>query len=274
MTVRVLSVLAVLALVVIQAGADDEKKPSTREQDARKDLSELQGTWQLESLQTNAKSKVDVKKRTLFIGGELFLVRDGEKVLQAGVLRLTTSRSPRRIDVTVRQGQHADNTMLGIYELKGDTLKVCFDPEGETRPAKFAPKEDTAHFLAVYKRAKVLDESIDIVRKYKSESSAGDGKQQMMGAEIENQGDAYLVRWTVPGGVAYIGSGIRQGSTLSVAWVNRGSIGLSVYQIEKGPKLTGLYTEVGGPGLVAHEVLLPAGKEAVEVRLRPVQPAK
>src|SRR4051794_33093873 len=99
MTVRVLSVLAVLALVVIQVRADDEKKPSTREKEARKDLSQMQGTWQLESLQTSEKAKVDVKKRTLFIGGELFLVRDGEKVLQAGVIRLATSRSPRRMDV-------------------------------------------------------------------------------------------------------------------------------------------------------------------------------
>ena len=53
--------------------------------------------------------------------------------------------------------------MLGIYELKNDTLKVCFDPDGSNRPEKFATKDDTAHFVAVYKRVKPAGESIDIV---------------------------------------------------------------------------------------------------------------
>jgi len=265
MTVRVLSVLTVLVLAAVQSRGE---QPGTREEEARKDLSHLQGTWQLESFENGSRSKVNVKKRTLFIGGELYLVREGDRVLQAGVLRLLPNRSPRRIDVTVRQGKHEDNTMLGIYELKGDELKMCFDPEGENRPSKFAAKEDSSTFVAGYKRVKPAAEGIDITGKYKSESDGGEGKKQVMSAEVQKRGDAYLVRWTVPGGVAYIGSGIRQGSTLSVAWVNRGSIGLSVYQIEKGPRLTGLYTEVGGPGLVAQEVLLPAGKDAVEVRLR------
>ncbi|MFO0925993.1 MAG: hypothetical protein U0736_03015 [Gemmataceae bacterium] len=73
----------------------------------------------------------------------------------------------------------------------------------------------------------------------------------------------------MPGGVAYLGMGIRQGDTLSVAWANRGTVGLSVYQIEKGPKLTGVYTELGGPGIVATETLTGAARDWVEVRQRP-----
>ena len=136
---RTLSVLATLALLAATVPADEER-PDSREEEARKDLQEMQGTWKLESLEDGKKTKVDVKKRTLFFGGELCLVRDGDKVVQVGVARLVTSKSPRRIDVVVRKGQHQDNTMLGIYEVKDDTLKVCFDPEGEGRPAAFATK--------------------------------------------------------------------------------------------------------------------------------------
>jgi hypothetical protein len=87
-------------------------------------------------------------------------------------------------------------------------------------------------------------------------------------ADIQKRGDAYFVRWEVRGGVAYIGAGIRNGNTLSVAWLNRGSAGISVYQIEKGPKLVGTYTEVGGPGLVGREVLSFSKTNWVEVHNR------
>src|SRR5262245_43808397 len=153
MTSRILSVLATCVLIAPAVLADDDR-PDNREQEARKDLQEMQGTWKLESIEDSKKAKVDVKNRTLFFGGELCLLRDGEKVVQVGVARLVTSKSPRSIDVVVKKGQHEDSTMLGIYELKDGTLKVCFDPEGEGRPTEFAAKADTARYVAVYKRAK------------------------------------------------------------------------------------------------------------------------
>jgi uncharacterized protein (TIGR03067 family) len=264
---RVISLLATVVLLLPSLLAEDKPKP--KEDDARKDLQELQGTWQLESLEDSKKTKVDVKKRSLFFGGELFLVRDGDKVLQAGVARLVTGKSPRRIDVVVRKGMNEDSTMLGIYEIKGDTLKVCFDPEGEGRPATFATKEETARYVAVYKRVKKTTEDIDIRGKYTSTSFGSDGKKQSLGAEIEKRGDAYQVRWTVPGGVAYVGVGIRKGDNLSVIWANRGNIGLSVYRIEKGPKLIGEFTELGGVGIIAREEMTPTkGTDWVEVRNR------
>jgi uncharacterized protein (TIGR03067 family) len=267
MTARLCCVLA--ALAVIAAPARNEERPSKREQDARKDLLELQGTWQLQSVEDGKDAKVNVKKRTLFVGGDLVLVQDGDKLVQAGQLRLNTTKAPRGIDVIVRKGEHADNTMLGIYELKGDVLKVCFDPEGESRPKKFEAKKDAGVFVATYKRVKRDGEEIDVRGRYRSESFGPDKKKVTMEAEIVKRGDAYLMKWEVSEGVAYLGTGIRQGDTLSVAWVNRGSVGLSVYKIEKGPKLVGVYTEVGGAGLVAKEVLtISKSADWVEARLR------
>jgi len=264
MMVRSVCALIALALLAVEGRSWD--KP---EEDAGKDLQSMQGTWQLESFESSDKAKVDIKKRTLFIGGEVFLIRDADRIIQAGTLRLVTARTPRRIDATVRKGQHMDNTMLGIYEVKGDTLKVCFDPEGEGRPGKFAAKAETAQYLATYKRVKAVDEKLEICGKYKSVSDGPDGKKQTMLAEIQKRGDAYLVRWlTEDANLAYIGTGIRHGDTLSVAWVNRGSLGLSVYKIEKGPKLTGVYTDVGGPGLLPRETLTAADRDWVEVRNR------
>jgi uncharacterized protein (TIGR03067 family) len=266
MMARLCCVLAVLAVCV--APVRVEERPSKREQGARKDLLELQGTWQLQSVEDSKKDKIDVKKRTLFVGGDLVLVQQGDKLVQAGQLRLNSTKSPRSIDVVVRKGEHEDNTMLGIYELKGDTLKVCFDPEGENRPKKFETKKESAVFVATYKRVKRDGEEIDVRGKYRSETFGPDKKKVSMDAEIQKRGDAYLVKWEVSEGVAYVGTGIRQGDTLSVAWVNRGSVGVSVYKIEKGPKLVGVYTEVGGAGLVAKEVLTISKADWVEASNR------
>ena len=42
--------------------------------------------------------------------------------------------------------------MLGIYELKGETMRVCFDPAGKERPKHFKPKE--GQFGGVIERVK------------------------------------------------------------------------------------------------------------------------
>ena len=150
MMARLCCVLAVLAVCV--APVRVEERPSKREQDARKDLLELQGTWQLQAVEDGKKDKLDVKKRTLFVGGDLVLVQHGDKLVQAGQLRLNSAKSPRSIDVVVRKGEHEDNTMLGIYERKADTMKVCFDPQGKTRPTSFTPNE--SQFAVVVQRQK------------------------------------------------------------------------------------------------------------------------
>ena len=124
------------------------------------------------------------------------------------------------------------------------------------------------HLPKIYKRSKTTAEQVEIAGRYKCESGPADGKKQIMDAEIRKHGDAYVVRWSLGGDTAYVGTGIRQGNLLSVAWANRGTMGISVYRIEKGPKLVGGCTEVGGAGMVIAEVLTnrKSAKDA-EVRL-------
>ena len=42
--------------------------------------------------------------------------------------------------------------MPGIYELKGDTLKVCFAKPGQNRPTEFTTKQGTGFLYCLYKR--------------------------------------------------------------------------------------------------------------------------
>jgi len=258
----------VLVAAFLLAAAARAQQPAPLSPEVRKELAALQGTWRLESYEGAKKNRVNLKTRELFIGADLFFQRERGKDLQIGQVRLMPAKSPRRMDVIVHKGLHAGNTMLGIYELKGDTLKVCFDPDGDSRPNKFGASDETNQFIAVYKRVKRADEQIEITGKFVSISIDETGKEKKVPVEIEKRGDGYFLMWRLDGKLAYVGSGIRTGNTLSVAYFTQGHVGLAVYQIEKGPKLVGSYTAVGGAGLMVADEMRPDTKDDAEVRNR------
>jgi uncharacterized protein (TIGR03067 family) len=51
-------------------------------------------------------------------------------------------------------GPNKGKTFHCIYELKDDTLTVCYDLEGKMRPTEFKTKPDSKLFLVTYKREK------------------------------------------------------------------------------------------------------------------------
>jgi len=58
------------------------------------------------------------------------------------------------LDVTRSEGPRKGETVLAIYEVKGDSLRTCFAPPGRERPTGFTPKEGSGHVLRTYKRVK------------------------------------------------------------------------------------------------------------------------
>ena len=58
------------------------------------------------------------------------------------------------MDVLGTEGPNKGKTFPSIYELDGDTLKICYTLEGKDRPAGFESKEGTETLLVTYKRAK------------------------------------------------------------------------------------------------------------------------
>jgi hypothetical protein len=114
------------------------------------------------------------------------------------------------------------------FEIDGDKLKVCFDIEGQNRPREFKTSAKEGRFLAVYKRVPALSgETDDITGDYTSVAIDAEGKKQEAQAEIVRHGNAYLVKYTQDGELAYVGVGMRKGDMFSVCWANRGEIGIS-----------------------------------------------
>src|SRR5262245_28504811 len=86
------------------ATAPPPDNPPARETAAYRDLQRLQGVWQFESLEEGGVKipAADVKARTLFFGGNVFLVRRETAVVQAGYLSLNPTKSPKTVNVLVQ----------------------------------------------------------------------------------------------------------------------------------------------------------------------------
>jgi uncharacterized protein (TIGR03067 family) len=146
---------ATFALVLLLLGAETGL-PQGSEKDDPKTMDKLvEGVWEEASLVRNGKEVEPLKKgkRVASIKGENFTVRVGEEVFGA-TIKLDPTKTPKAIDFKPLQGPNKGLTALGIYEVKGDELRICYAEVGKERPAEFGSKEGSHQSLRLYKRLK------------------------------------------------------------------------------------------------------------------------
>jgi uncharacterized protein (TIGR03067 family) len=257
--------LTVLVSVVMLFALDDPPKKDPpadpkKSASAAEDLQRLQGTWTVEAWEEGGKAlaAADLKKRGVFFGANLFIFRRDAKLSRAGAVQLDPAKSPATVNLSVREGEGKDDVMLGIYSLDGDTLKLCFDPQSQTRPTDFKPEAKAGFTLISLKKPKpAVEEAVNIVGKYRSELVEANGNVSVTEVQVEKRGDGYVLTYRQDDKVLFFGTALRRGDLLSMAWLSGRQAGVSVYKIEAGPKLVGEYTILGGIGATAKEVLTP-----------------
>ena len=150
-----IALVALLCTLVLTASGGTGARADDKA-DVKKELEKLQGTWTFESVEVGGKEEpaADFKGMTVTFKGDKFTVKKGDEVIQVGTEKLDPSKSPKTLDVKVTEGLNKGAVMLGIYEISGDTLKVCFDPEGKNRPTEFKSASGSQTFVAVHKRVK------------------------------------------------------------------------------------------------------------------------
>ena len=133
-----------------------------------KDLELLQGTWNIDTMEWGGKSlpkELMNGYKFVFAGnkltwhGAIGMQSNGGKVTAIDGtfpcdFKIDPGKVPKQIDITLRL-KKGDRTVLGIYEIKGDTLKVCyFASDTGKRPAEFSTKDDRNIAYIVLTRAK------------------------------------------------------------------------------------------------------------------------
>lgn len=144
-----------------QAAVAAESGTSTSALDAQDDKASLQGVWVAQSLETEGKpdSGTDTRQmrmRFAFKGDKLLFAVNLDLIVEKQwSYRIDATKSPKHLDITPDKPIQGETT-LGIYELKGDELKVCLRC-GRTqsgRPTDFSTNADSGLILIVFKRAK------------------------------------------------------------------------------------------------------------------------
>jgi uncharacterized protein (TIGR03067 family) len=127
---------------------------NTEDSATEKDLEGLQGMWSLVSAMEDGNSLAGdkVKETTIVIKDNTFrfplLAEDATS--NAGTFKLDATKTPKQMDTVSTEKE----VMLGIYELEGDSYKVCFAPVGKPRPSEFASKSGSGNILQVWERRK------------------------------------------------------------------------------------------------------------------------
>lgn len=71
-----------------------------------------------------------------------------------GTYTLDAAASPKEMTITGTNGPNAGKTFPAIYEVKGDTLRICYDLSGVKRPTEFKSVAGTKLYLVTYHRKK------------------------------------------------------------------------------------------------------------------------
>lgn len=71
-----------------------------------------------------------------------------------GTYTIDSTTKPKGMTVTGTEGPNNGKTFPAIYELKGDTLRICYDLSGAKRPTEFKSVAGTQLYLVTYNRKK------------------------------------------------------------------------------------------------------------------------
>jgi uncharacterized protein (TIGR03067 family) len=130
-----------------------------RDDAVKKELAKMQGSWQVVSGEEDGKPSSEYLTENLkwiIKGDQLSFTGIAPLTDKAGKLTLTidASTTPKCIDLKVEAGSLKGTVWEGVYEWKGEELKLCLHLAGGKRPVEFGTKEGSNQVLFVLKREK------------------------------------------------------------------------------------------------------------------------
>jgi uncharacterized protein (TIGR03067 family) len=119
------------------------------------ELKRFKATWRFVEIEVGGR-KVPPKafeRDALVLKGKRFSSFVGGKLVH-GEFKIDPLAKPKTIDIIVTEGPGKGHSQKGIYELDGDTQKICIAMPDRPRPTEFATNPESGHILEILKREK------------------------------------------------------------------------------------------------------------------------
>lgn len=161
----------------------------------RRDIDRLQGFWTISALAVDGQSVPVPLDAQIVIEGSRFASM-GMGAVYEGTLELDASASPARIDMKFDASPEKGNTNLGIYQLKGDSWKLCLATRGTVRPASFASPPGSGIAVETLVRGKAAKARKEKVKAPAGPATEFEGEWKMLSGVMDGKAmDASAVQW-------------------------------------------------------------------------------
>ncbi len=113
----------------------------------------LEGNWRMVGIELDGVKQPAEQVRGFslrFKGGRFDSNMGGQR--QTGTYTIDPSKKPKAMDIVPADGPDKGQTRPLIYELDGDTLRICGSEVGKGRPAGFPAKDAKGLMLMVLRR--------------------------------------------------------------------------------------------------------------------------
>jgi uncharacterized protein (TIGR03067 family) len=119
-----------------------------------KGLEKAQGSWVLKGLVVEGKEiKASDLKATLSLKGADYVYTNGDTI-NKGIYQVDPSKKPMSLDIVCKQGPDKGKTLPAIFEVDGDTMRICLSIKDKERPKDFVSKPESGTVLETWKKAK------------------------------------------------------------------------------------------------------------------------
>src|SRR5262249_7687333 len=125
---------------------------SASERGMKKAIEKLQGTWEVVSLEIEGRpmGESGFRGSRIVVKGDTFATCSMGATYR-GTLRVDAAKKPGALDLLFEEGPEKGNRSLGIFELDGDTWKICLTVHGDTRPRAFETRPGSGLALETLK---------------------------------------------------------------------------------------------------------------------------
>jgi len=119
------------------------------------DAKAVQGSWTPAKADLGGQPMAEavLKSISLKLDNGKYEVFVGDKP-DKGTYTLDSTSKPKSMTITGTEGPNRGKTFPAIYELKGDTLRICYDLSGAKRPTEFKSIAGTKLYLVTYNHTK------------------------------------------------------------------------------------------------------------------------